>query len=101
MCNPEYLYHMSEKGLELSSRKDIRPIYKRYLYIISCGIGCILGLSVFLTVSAVYISIDYGEEVKNVVADCKDTVIKFVPLGAYPGGSQHVKAALNYCESLG
>jgi hypothetical protein len=92
---------MSEKGLELSSRKDIRPIYKRYLYIISCGIGCILGLSVFLTVSAVYISIDYGEEVKNVVADCKDTVIKFVPLGAYPGGSQHVKAALNYCESLG
>jgi hypothetical protein len=82
---------MSEKGLELSSRKDIRPIDKLYLYIISCGIGCILGLSVFLTVSAVYIWIDSGEEVKNVVADCKDTVIKFVPLGAYPGGHSTLK----------
>ena len=91
---------MSKTGLELSSRKNIRTIDKRYLYIISCGIGCILGLSVFLMVSAVYTSTDSGE-VKNVVADCKENVIIFVPLGAYPGGSQHVKAALNYCETLG
>ncbi|MDQ3840318.1 MAG: hypothetical protein M3297_13745, partial [Thermoproteota archaeon] len=73
---------------------------KWHLYIISCGLGCILGLSVFLTFSAGYISTDSGE-VKNVVADCKENVIKFVPLGAYPGGSQHVKAALNYCQTLG
>ncbi len=93
---------MSER-LELGSGKNIRlanPIDKWHQYIISCGLGCILGLSVFLTVSAVYIQTDSGGVVKNVVADCKETVIKFVPLGAYPGGSQHVKAALNYCETL-
>jgi hypothetical protein len=90
--------------LELSSKKNIRlanPSEKWNLYIISCGLGCILGLSVFFTVSTGYISTDSGGEVKNVVADCKETVIKFVPLGAYPGGSQHVKAALNYCGTLG
>lgn len=93
---------MSER-LELGSGKNIRlanPIDKWHLYVISCGLGCILGLSVFLTASVVYIQTNSGE-VKNVVADCKETVIKFVPLGAYPGGSQHVKAALNYCETLG
>jgi hypothetical protein len=91
------------KRLELSSRKRIGLpdfIDKWHLHIISLGIGCILGLSVFLTVSAVYTSADPAE-VKSVVDDCKSSVIKFVPLGAYPGSSKQVMSALNYCETLG
>lgn len=37
----------------------------------------------------------------DAVALCKSGVIKYTPLGAYPGGSDDVKAALNYCDSLG
>jgi hypothetical protein len=49
----------------------------------------------------VYTSSYSGAEVKNVVADCKASVIKFVPLGAYPEGSEQVISALNYCVTLG
>ena len=37
----------------------------------------------------------------DVVALCKAGVIKYTPLGAYPGGSDQVKAALTYCNRLG
>jgi hypothetical protein len=101
--HPTHLYSMS-KRLELSSRKGVGLldfIDKRHLHVISLGIGYILGLSVFLTVSAVYTSGDAGAEVKSVVEDCKASVIKFVPMGAYSGGSQQVISALNYCKTLG
>ena len=68
-------------------------------YTISFGIGCVLGLSIFLLANPIYTS--SGAEVKNVVADCKASVIKFVPLGAYPEGSEQVMSALNYCGTLG
>ena len=42
----------------------------------------------------------YPEPV-DAVALCKAGVIKYTPLGAYPGGSDEVKAALTYCNSLG
>jgi hypothetical protein len=80
------------KRLELGSRKEVGLldfIDKWHLHVISLGIGCILGLSVS------------GAEVKSVVEDCKASVIKFVPMGAYPGGSQQVISALNYCNTLG
>lgn len=70
-------------------------------YTISFGIGCVLGLSIFLLANPIYTSSYSGAEVKNVVADCKASVIKFVPLGAYPEGSEQVISALNYCGTLG
>jgi hypothetical protein len=94
---------MSEK-LELSPRKNVKPanlMNNGVRYTISLGIGCLLGLSVFLMVSTIDTSSYSGAEVKNVVADCKASVIKFVPLGAYPEGSRQVIAALNYCGTLG
>lgn len=65
------------------------------------GLGCFLGLSVFLMFNALYALIYSVGDVQKVVADCKASVIEFVPLGTYPGGSQRVLAALNYCETLG
>ena len=93
---------MSTK-LERVSRKDVRHAEFRgnwTKYTISLGIGCVLGLSIFLLVNPIYISSYSGTEVKNVVADCKASVVKFVPLGAYPEGSEQVISALNYCETL-
>jgi hypothetical protein len=93
---------MSEK-LELSPRKDVKSanlMDNMTRYTISLGIGCLLGLSVFLMVSAINTSYPEAEG-RNVVADCKASVIEFVPLGAYPGGSQQVITALNYCGTLG
>jgi uncharacterized membrane protein len=69
-------------------------------YTISLGIGCILGVFIFLLANPIYTSSYSGVEVKNVVADCKASVVKFVPLGAYPEGSEQVISALNYCETL-
>jgi hypothetical protein len=94
---------MSEK-LELSPRKDMKSanlMNNRARYTISLGIGCLLGLSVFLIVSTMNTSSYPEAESRNVVADCKASVIEYVPLGAYPGGSQQVIAALNYCGTLG
>jgi len=39
-------------------------------------------------------------EVSDPVTPCKAGVIKYVPLGGYPGGYDQVKAALAYCDSL-
>jgi hypothetical protein len=52
-------------------------------------------------VTTLYTSIYTEAEVKNVVGDCKASVLKYVPIGAYPEGSQQVIAALNYCGTLG
>lgn len=62
--------------------------------------GCFLGLSIFLIANTVYTSSYSGPEVKDVVAQCKINVIKFVPMGAYPEGSEQVISALNYCGTL-
>ena len=88
--------------LEESSRKDLRHVnvFDRWnKYTISLGIGCFLGLVIFLP--PIYTLSYSGAEVKSVVADCKASVVKFVPLGAYPEGSDQVIAALNYCGTLG
>jgi hypothetical protein len=69
-------------------------------YTISLGIGRFLGLSIFLVANTVYTSSYSRLEIKDVVAQCKGNVIKFVPMGAYPGGSQQVLSALNYCGTL-
>jgi hypothetical protein len=53
-----------------------------------------------MSTKLVYTSSYSGAEVKNVVADCKASVVKFVPLGAYPEGSEQVISALNYCGTL-
>ena len=70
-------------------------------YSLSLGIGCILGLFIFLLTNPFYTSSYPGVEAKDVVGDCKASVISFVPLGAYPRGSQQVISALTYCETLG
>ena len=70
-------------------------------YTISLGMGCLLGLSIFLVANTVYTSSYSGPEIKDVVSQCKGNVLKFVPLGAYPEGSQQVITALNYCGKLG
>lgn len=70
-------------------------------YAISLGTGCFLGLIIFMLANPIYTSSYTGAEVKNVVADCKASVIKFVPMGAYPEGSEQVIRALNYCGTLG
>jgi Na+-driven multidrug efflux pump len=90
--------------LEESSRKDVKHaslMDKWNKYTISLAIGCFLGLVIFLLANPIYTLSYSGAEVKNVVADCKASVVKFVPLGAYPEGSDQVVAALNYCGTLG
>ncbi|HEU4446191.1 MAG TPA: hypothetical protein VFR94_16080 [Nitrososphaeraceae archaeon] len=89
--------------LEGSLRKDEKNanhVGKWNKYTISLAIGCTLGLFIFLLANPIYTSSYSGAEVKNVVADCKASVIKFVPLGAYPGGSEQVISALDYCATL-
>ena len=84
---------------------------------ISLSIGLVAGLAIFLVINASLIasfppapspssllttsSESTAEPVVDAVALCKAGVIKYTPLGAYPGGSDEVKAALNYCNSLG
>ena len=87
-----------------NSKKDVRHadfMGKWTKYTISLAIGCTLGLFIFLLANPIYTSSYSGAEVKNVVADCKASVVKFVPLGAYPEGSEQVISALNYCMTLG
>jgi hypothetical protein len=89
--------------LQLSSKKNVRHadfMGKWAKYTISLGLGCFLGLVIFLLANPIYSSSYSGAEVKNVVADCKASVVKFVPLGAYPEGSEQVISALNYCGTL-
>ena len=83
--------------------------------VISLSIGFLVGLSLFLLINTLYtpssppapsssalppLSQSAADPV-DAVALCKAGVIKYTPLGAYPGGSDDVKAALNYCNSLG
>jgi hypothetical protein len=70
-------------------------------YTASLGIGCFLGLCIFVVANTVYTSSYSGPEIKDVVSQCKGNVIKLVPLGAYPEGSQQVITALSYCGTLG
>ena len=85
--------------------------------VISLSIGFLAGLTLFLLVNTLYTSSSppapspstlplplqsaLNAELVDAVALCKAGVIKYTPLGAYPGGSDDVKAALNYCNSLG
>ena len=83
--------------------------------VISLSIGFLAGLSLFLLVNTLYtsssppapspstltLSSQSAADPVDAVALCKAGVIKYTPLGAYPGGSDDVKAALNYCNSLG
>jgi hypothetical protein len=90
--------------LEESSRKDLRhvKVFDRWnKYTISLGIGCFLGVVIFLLANPIYTLSYSAAEVKNAVAECKASVIKFVPLGAYPEGSDQVISALDYCGTLG
>jgi hypothetical protein len=90
--------------LQRSSKKDVKHadfMGKWTKYTISLAIGFTLGLFIILLANPVYTSSYSGAEVKNVVADCKASVIKFVPLGAYPEGPEQVISALNYCGALG
>lgn len=90
--------------LEVPSRKgetSVKFTDKWVKYTIFLGIGFFLGLSIFLMVTTLYTSNLVEAEAKSVVADCKASVLKYVPIGAYPGGSQQVIAALNYCGTLG
>lgn len=84
--------------------------------VISLLIGFAAGLSLFLVINTIFtaplpptpsspsvlpVSSHSAAEPVEAVALCKAGVIKYTPLGAYPGGSDDVKAALNYCDSLG
>ena len=103
MCNPYILYNMSIK-LEIPPRKGVTSVNfsdKWVKYTISLGIGLFLGLSIFFMVTSLYTSSLVEAESRSVVADCKASVLKYVPIGAYPRGSQQVIAALNYCGTLG
>lgn len=102
MCNPNVLDIMSIK-LEVPSKKGVNSVNftdKWVKYTISLGIGFFLGLSIFLMVTTLYASNLVEAETRGVVADCKASVLKYVPIGAYPEGSHQVITALNYCETL-
>jgi hypothetical protein len=85
--------------------------------VISLSIGFLAGLSLFFIINALSTpsllptsspptpstlpaSSEPVTESVDVAALCKAGVIKYTPLGAYPGGSDDVKAALNYCDNL-
>jgi hypothetical protein len=102
-------------------RLEIISANKQARTVISLSIGFAVGLSLFLLINALTTpsllttsspsatppalptTSESGTEPEPVdaVALCKAGVIKYTPLGAYPGGSDDVKAALTYCNSLG
>jgi hypothetical protein len=100
------------------NQKKIISTNKWVKTVISLSIGFLAGLSLFLLINTLYTSssppapspstlslpsqsaLNNAEPV-DAVALCKAGVIKYTPLGAYPGGSDDVKAALNYCNNLG
>lgn len=94
----------SSTKLEVPSKKGVNSVNftdKWVKYAISLGIGFFLGLSIFFMVTTLYAPSLVEAEARGVVADCKASVLKYVPIGAYPEGSQQVIAALNYCGTLG
>ena len=76
--------------------------------VISLSIGFLAGLSLFLLVNTLYTSSSppapspstlplpsqSAADPVDAVALCKAGVIKYTPLGAYPGGSDDVKASI-------
>lgn len=104
-------------------RLEIKSANKHARTVISLSIGFAVGLSLFILINALSTSpllpmsspsttpsalpsaSESGTELEpepvDAVALCKAGVIKYTPLGAYPGGSDEVKAALTYCNSLG
>lgn len=104
-------------------RLEIKSANKHARTVISLSIGFAVGLSLFILINALSTSpllpmsspsttpsalpsaSESGTEPEpepvDAVALCKAGVIKYTPLGAYPGGSDEVKAALTYCNSLG
>lgn len=106
-------------------RLEIKSANKHARTVISLSIGFAVGLSLFFLINALSTSPllpmsspsttpsalpsasesgtgpEPEPEPVDAVALCKAGVIKYTPLGAYPGGSDEVKAALTYCSSLG
>jgi hypothetical protein len=84
--------------------KEIRFTNKYVVTVISLAIGLAVGLSIsllsYVAHTAPVLSSYSTAETTDVVAVCKDGVFKYAPLGAYPGGQEHVKSALRYCDSL-
>ena len=104
---------------------EIKSANKHPRTVISLSIGFAVGLSLFFLINALSTSPllpmsspsttpsalpsasesgtgpEPEPEPVDAVALCKAGVIKYTPLGAYPGGSDEVKAALTYCNSLG
>jgi hypothetical protein len=60
-----------------------------------------LGLSLYLLAIDVYSisTLEYSPEISPDTI-CKENIIKYAPLGAYPEGQEQVKAAFAYCNSL-
>jgi hypothetical protein len=117
MSNIFLLYDMTLEHEIHGDRNQIKVIStKRWTKtVISLSLGFIAGFTLFLLINTIYtapspllpspsalpISSQSAPEPVNAVALCKEGVIKYTPLGAYPGGSGQVIAALNYCNSLG
>jgi hypothetical protein len=117
MSNFFLLYIMALKS-EIRGKgywKEIISTNKWARIVISMSIGFIAGLSLFLVINTIFaapllpmpsspsvlpVSSHSAAEDGEAVALCKAGVIKYTPLGAYPGGSDDVKAALNYCDNL-
>jgi hypothetical protein len=92
---------------EINREKEenkVRFTNKFTITLISLAVGCFVGLSISLFSIADYtdplLSSYSTTETNDGVGMCKNNVIKYVPLGAYPEGQAQVKAALNYCDSL-
>jgi hypothetical protein len=81
--------------------KDIR-FTNKYIVTVAIGLAVCLSISLLSNVAhmAPVLSSYSTAETTDVVAICKDGVFKYAPLGAYPGGQEHVKSALRYCDSL-
>lgn len=80
---------------KISTKKYVIPV-------ISISIGGLLGLAVFLFAITVDTASMLEPTTKvDAVAVCKEGIIKYAPLGAYPGGQDQVKSVFAYCNSLG
>lgn len=125
MSNFFLLYDMAlEPEIHVEKeRLEIKSANKHARTVISLSTGFAVGLSLFFLINALFTSpllpmsspsttpsalpsaSESGTELEpepvDAVALCKAGVIKYTPLGAYPGGSDQVKAALTYCNNLG
>lgn len=89
---------------EIHRKKGEKEIRFTNKYVVTVAIGLAVGLSISLLSNVAHmapvLSSYSTAETTDVVAICKDGVFKYAPLGAYPGGQEHVKSALRYCDSL-